>query len=1042
MDAEALARLIDRATPAEVAAAFSGMDEAARCALRPTILALRKSLRQGERPGSGGLAAVARWALGRPSEAAAHFNSALVVLACGTLSEVRRIDLFGHRQGQREALVRVLADRRPGWIQAWVEHCLDTRDWPSLTWETVRALMAAGLCQPPRSVAYVHMMTTALNHWPFRQPAAYVPLHRQILDQPDLIPTLWRLFEVETPAFALDWARRRADLPTDYEDWPTALARLAGLGVLERDRLLDETLAAIWRVDKGAFQSAQLALHQALAPTAAERLARADAYLDLVRHRNGPVVSFGLRQVGWLLEQGALEWPRVARATPSVFTLRSKAQGLTAVRLLGRGTRLGALGAADLVEPVRAALAQGQSEVQAAALDLVAAVPDPGGFLAALVAEYREDLPALLRGAGASPASDAGEDETGDAADVGPDVEIVAGLAALPGWVRQGLGLPDDDTALAALTDGLPPPLAFRTWEVPQLAARVPLTPVASVDELIDLAAHLVETVPGAAEVETLIDGIGRLGARRPAGFADRAAPLLKRLESVGGSVLAHGLVGDGAPPGFHDLLLAWLLGHPPGGALPPWSRLVGPVRLLQQRLVELAARVAAGEQGPVLAAPTHAGGWIDPGVLVERLAETLGLGLTPLATDCALALLRLAPEGRVPALEAAAGLPGDPARALRFVLGSKEDPTRADRGAAPLWVAAARARDPAGDLTETLAPLGLRVDWPDLARPAIWSWEAGTREVRLRQEDRRVPALNLTTVPPYTASTGESPGSGTRGLIGVAAALGRAGRALFRQVSNAVESGQAAGPAAFPTVLVHERTDRVWRTLGLAAPWQIESLTWLWPARPEPLLAWGAECLMARLDQPGASTEPGQPFLLPLLDPDLAWSDPGHLALWLGLLSRDRESRALALDGLIAAIEDGRADPHELAETLTRLRAGGWVKPNRIAAALAEGARPAPLHALIVSRLIEVHLADRGIGTEDHPILAVLTELLATLERPVAPELRETLGGLTGRGKAAVLARGILGRGGERHSSASQAAVRDAWVARLQRGERWAGGV
>jgi hypothetical protein len=175
----------------------------------------------------------------------------------------------------------------------------------------------------------------------------------------------------------------------------------------------------------------------------------------------------------------------------------------------------------------------------------------------------------------------------------------------------------------------------------------------------------------------------------------------------------------------------------------------------------------------------------------------------------------------------------------------------------------------------------------------------------------------------------------------------------------------------------------------------------------------------------------------LPLLSADLAWSDLGRLALWLGLLSRDREARVLALDCLIAGIEDGRADPEALAATLTRLRAGGWVKPNRIASALGEAARPSPLHALVAANLIEHHLAVRGPAAEDHPLLEVLNELLAGLDRAVAAGLRGPLAAIKGKGKAAILARTILARIGDR--GPAQAAAGAAWLARVERGERWA---
>jgi hypothetical protein len=155
----------------------------------------------------------------------------------------------------------------------------------------------------------------------------------------------------------------------------------------------------------------------------------------------------------------------------------------------------------------------------------------------------------------------------------------------------------------------------------------------------------------------------------------------------------------------------------------------------------------------------------------------------------------------------------------------------------------------------------------------------------------------------------------------------------------------------------MHERSRRHWRSVGLAAPWQIECLGWLSPGQGDPLMGWGVELLPGRVDMPASSTEPNHPFLDPLLAPERAWSEVGQLLLWLGLVSRDRDARGVAVDALIAGIDDGRADPERPAAVLTRLRGGDWVKVNRAASALQEAARVSPLHALTVVRLLEHHL-------------------------------------------------------------------------------------
>ena len=66
------------------------------------------------------------------------------------------------------------------------------------------------------------------------------------------------------------------------------------------------------------------------------------------------------------------------------------------------------------------------------------------------------------------------------------------------------------------------------------------ITPIASVDELIDTVFHAIEVVDSPDELERIIDAISRLADQRPADFDQRVAPLLHRLNK--GQVGSNGL--------------------------------------------------------------------------------------------------------------------------------------------------------------------------------------------------------------------------------------------------------------------------------------------------------------------------------------------------------------------------------------------------------------------------------------------------------------------------------------------------------------------
>ena len=230
-----------------------------------------------------------------------------------------------------------------------------------------------------------------------------------------------------------------------------------------------------------------------------------------------------------------------------------------------------------------------------------------------------------------------------------------------------------------------PPPLAppERLADRSCPGDRAPRRPI---EALVDVAVSVLETGEPADDLERVLDAVGRFAgdrseafARLTAAIAKRARTILARRESsavqrlrpAGGRRRCPARLGDGRARRT----------EPTSGVGDPGRRRV-PVRPCPRG--RRGGRGRPSVRGRRRADPR--GGWIDPAVLVRRLAAR-----PPASTlDLVAAILRLAPAARdARPARLAAGLAGEVGAAVRYALGGDEPigPTAA------WWVAAARVR-------------------------------------------------------------------------------------------------------------------------------------------------------------------------------------------------------------------------------------------------------------------------------------------------------------------------------------------------------------
>ena len=485
-------------------------------------------------------------------------------------------------------------------------------------------------------------------------------------------------------------------------------------------------------------------VHDRLKPTPAELAARATRYPDLLCSRIPSTVALALPVVRNLVKAGRLDPSSLVDRLAPILHVSTKWMVKQALALLDQAaTRAGDSAQKNRIAAISAeALVHESADIQEATLDLIERHGDlHSRTIQDLLATRVESLNPSLRGRLeawlAQPAMKAASKQTrpepARAKSAEKELtELERRAAALDPRLANLAGV---SSALESLHNGRLdlPALEFDGTEFPRLDPERRLEPIDDLDALIDLCSRLIENPEPAEDLDRCVDAISRLCDHRPSDFEKRTSPLTARVQNrfVGiRQFPRHALVM------FHRIAQGWLTGEIDRSGVMKWDNgLLGFTGLWLRANIQ---RIAEGRAAPLLATPTHAGGWIDPRVFVERYQTWCRLPFAMPTEDLIMALLRLAPDHRAEALAAARDLRDEPGAAIRYALGSKNEPIG---DSAPLWVAAARSRSSWSDDPAVLARhpgLG-----PDAGQAAIYDLDAISVE---RPYDE--PLLTISLVP------------------------------------------------------------------------------------------------------------------------------------------------------------------------------------------------------------------------------------------------------------------------------------------------------
>lgn len=575
--------------------------------------------------------------------------------------------------------------------------------------------------------------------------------------------------------------------------------------------------------------------------------------------------------------------------------------------------------------------------------------------------------------------------------------------------------------------------------------------------ETIEDMAHLVkQSLSGnvsQAQVELLLESMARLWSWQNGNFQDiRQSILTGHLDQ------ASSMFSSSSFSMLPALIETWLKGKD------EISLKVYYPRLLSERILGLICRMSEGLTLPMLAAPTHEGGWIDPATFVQRVLQyqkhgrlliekpfdkqnqdifrladqlafcqkynyaadivefnlaLLRLNVSPdyneeisevySAKKSVLAFLKKNPPAQSELLRICREVKGDFGRALRYTLGEGK---LSEIRNWELAVIAFRARYPLGRLEGISSPVS---DMPDCLEPALY-----------RLDKKNLPEM----------LEGMSFYSGQNYAEAVTARV--AGKAYpvleFEQARNFITdlrikwSAEQSGLLRCPTSFIHMFY------LDLFAPGG--ELSYLWLNHQEAALARLSRICFGAIHYKGFVWHKDYDFVF---DEDLSLAKNGAWLLAIGSFALSPTLRSNTIDLFIAGISHNRCEVNTLTEAYQALLQFK-VPGSRMAEVLRETSRASELHALFIMQLCSNLLVQLDAASRvSSELYGVLLDIVDAHKYPVGELLKARLSKVKGSSKSATMAKALLSNNFQWQTCvALKRACSQSIQSRINRCERW----
>jgi hypothetical protein len=799
----------------------------------------------------------------------------LAVMATSTLTEIKK----RKRIPTSQHCYDILAARRPKWLPEFCDWILEER--PNVHWDLVHRLETEGLLEPNVNSNYLGALLTSVDIDSLRSSSLLQERMWSMFEDDSTMRTL--MMQNPFPTGRDAWTQDSQDLWTMRNNvpqkWTTFFFSLCADGTLDRVRLINALTDVFVRFNlehsdskSTLVETRYQELHDGLNLTEDERASLMPQYMRLLTCRNPKVVAWALKSIGVIVQHPDFPAEAVIDSIPVVFLMKGKDHSVEALKLLKEIADRNK----DLLGPVAFATAEAlgseSQDIQKRALVQLQKLKYKDDDLCQLVADKADGIGVVNREralAWAGISIDHFESSAGACAVISlSDRRTETRL--IPEKFRDLLG----GDPLTALT--------FRGDEFPRCLPGNELPLLNSLDDLIFMCSEILHGKWNerfsSDDLDVLADGIARFGCERPGDYAERTAAIRKEIEQR-----AAFAWNDAVNAG----LAAWMGKLPLQSIAQHVDFSVSIEDELRRRLVDVGEKAYKGQATVLFSTPTHKGGWIDPEVLVERVCKSyapptgsavkklfgdvlsafgVNIDRQALADQC-LALLRIAPERRAQAL---AKLDSGNANrtefidALRYALGAEAvkigDST-------PLWIAAARARNPFAN--DEIVGAKHHDAGPD-----------GTLLATYRPN-------YLTSIPSYALNPTRQ--------------FSMKSQSDFRFVLRSPVMPPDAKLAQAFSVLRHRFKIEAY-SVARFTDWRRS----VWPINPDAFFAEGIDRMTTHEGSEPTGRE-NKVFIEPLYDPDVPVRDVGVLMLVIAATSKQKDEHEHAIEALIAVLEDGR---------------------------------------------------------------------------------------------------------------------------------------